>query len=659
MLVAMRRRSGYTGFMFLLLAKRLVRLSLFAPLMLAPFFIKGSFVFPGSFFFPFISLKVFFFRFMVDAALFSLIIHFLLSGTRKVQFMALIKRLKHPLAIAVIAFGVIFFITALLGENPGPSIWSNFERGEGAFQMLHYCLFFLLVFVLFTEKEEIRRLMKLNVVVSVLISLYAVTQLPIFNGAFGTIGTSVRISGTLGNPSYLAAYLLINFALIAHLFLTTKEKKSRGWLLGIAIFELLILLGTGTRAAYIALAVGALAIYLTTLIFTKDSKLRLRLLLVAIIGTVGLTGLVVAYQTVPALNNSYLLGRLLDVKSAVGSFDPRVWTWQSAIEGIKERPLLGWGAENFPYSFDKHYNPRHFGIESFFDRTHNIILEYLISGGALLLIAYLSIWFFFYRGLRGREKNIWLSILVATPIMYLVQGLFLFDVLPIYLMLFLFLATTTNLALPQQNTAIADDGYDLSHKEMLSSMIVLAGFLYLVIVTVVFPMKKNLLISKAYATPMNGLSEAFNAYQNAVIYPSVVGQEESISALTKFSVDFLETAVAQKVEVPREIVQGIVETNNSWFDQYRHTFAGARQTYLNGGLNLRAGLSFGFPEYTARGIQLYEDVLADAPTRIEFIKVLIDVALATGNSQQAENLLARGKELRPDLVWQIGAPATP
>lgn len=645
--------------MFLLLAKRLVRLSLFTPLMLAPFFIKGSFVFPGSFFFPFISLKVFFFRFVIDAALFSLITHLLLSSTRRVQLTALAQRLKHPLALAVIAFGAIFFIASLLGENPGPSIWSNFERGEGAFQILHYCLFFLLIFVLFTEKEEIRRLIKLNVVVSVLICLYAVTQLPIFNGAFGTIGTSVRISGTLGNPSYLAAYLLINFSLIAYLFLSTREKKARVWLAGIAIFELLILLATGTRAAYIALAVGALVIYLTTLIFTQNAKLRLRLLVVAIIGTVGLTGLIVAYQTIPALNNSYLLGRLLDVKSAVSSFGPRVWTWQSAIEGIKERPLLGWGAENFPYSFDKHYNPRHFGIESFFDRTHNIILEYLISGGALLLIAYLSIWFFFYRSLRGRERNLWLSILIATPIMYLVQGLFLFDVLPIYLILFLFLATTANLALPQQNTAIADDGYDLGHKEMLSSMIVLAAFLYLVIVTVVFPMKKNLLISRAYTTPMDGLSTAFNAHQDATTYPSLVGQEESISALTKFSVDFLETAVAQKVQVPREIVQGIVETNNSWFDQYRHTFAGVRQTYLNGGLNLRAGLSFGFPEYATRGIQLYEGVLVVAPDRIEFIKVLIDVALATGNTQELERLLARGKELRPDLVWQIGAPATP
>jgi hypothetical protein len=51
-----------------------------------------------------------------------------------------------------------------------------------------------------------------------------------------------------------------------------------------------------------------------------------------------------------------------------------------ALKGIAERPVLGWGQENFNYVFNKYYNPQMFGQEEWFDRTHNVVLDWLIAG---------------------------------------------------------------------------------------------------------------------------------------------------------------------------------------------------------------------------------------------------------------------------------------
>ena len=67
--------------------------------------------------------------------------------------------------------------------------------------------------------------------------------------------------------------------------------------------------------------------------------------------------------------------------------------WGMALEGVKERPLLGWGQSNFNFVFNEQYEPSLYAQESWFDRSHNIVLDWLVTGGVLGLIAYFSIFF--------------------------------------------------------------------------------------------------------------------------------------------------------------------------------------------------------------------------------------------------------------------------
>ncbi|MFA4831443.1 MAG: hypothetical protein WC618_04745, partial [Patescibacteria group bacterium] len=105
--------------------------------------------------FPFIVGKYTFFRTAVGLSL----IFFLLglgfgsysgySGGKK-----LLEKLKSPLVIAVSAFVFIFVLASFFGVDSSFSFWSNFERGEGGFQLITLLAFFVLATLLLnTEKE--------------------------------------------------------------------------------------------------------------------------------------------------------------------------------------------------------------------------------------------------------------------------------------------------------------------------------------------------------------------------------------------------------------------------------------------------------------------------------------------------------------------------
>jgi tetratricopeptide (TPR) repeat protein len=74
-----------------------------------------------------------------------------------------------------------------------------------------------------------------------------------------------------------------------------------------------------------------------------------------------------------------------------GTINARFMNWGIAWEGVKERPLLGYGQDNYEYVFSKHYDPNMYAQEPWFDRTHNLIFDWLIAAGFLGLSAYLLI----------------------------------------------------------------------------------------------------------------------------------------------------------------------------------------------------------------------------------------------------------------------------
>jgi tetratricopeptide (TPR) repeat protein len=112
--------------------------------------------------------------------------------------------------------------------------------------------------------------------------------------------------------------------------------------------------------------------------------------------------------------------------------------WGIALEGIKENPVLGWGQENYMYVFPMFYDPGMYGQEPWFDRTHNVFLDWTIQGGLVALVLYLAlsgaalvaVWR--STSLSSTEKNI----LTAMFAGYAIHNLFVFDNYSSYLMFF-------------------------------------------------------------------------------------------------------------------------------------------------------------------------------------------------------------------------------
>ncbi|MBS3903230.1 MAG: O-antigen ligase family protein [Anaplasmataceae bacterium] len=448
----------------------------------------------GSFF-PFIGGKYFFFRAMVALSAAA----FLLSWAFEDPHDALKERMKAvakmPLFIAVSAFVLVMLLAAVFAHDPHAAFWSNYERGDGGYQMLHYYLFFSLLLLLVRTWKEWKITLWLFVIAAFLMVGYGVlgylnvyncnparypeNQAPIscttspaaqFITAYQSIPpddipktfvgvfSGNRFQGSLGNPAYVAPYLIfaMSFALILWLLREEKDhqknkaKSSWGhlwWLLLVLYFFTFFILAQ-TRGAFLGLLIGlgVAQVYLAILL----PKARKWVVSILLAGLIVVSSLFI-FRDNPAIA-SLPVSRLFDINLTEFTAQTRFWTWGSAWEGIKERPILGWGQENFSTVFDRHFDTRHFNpqqiSETWFDRAHSIFFDYAATTGLLGLLSYLvmlgvAFWpylkLLWSKGVHSKEAGV-SAVIVGLGVAYFVQGLVLFDVLSIYLGLFTALA---------------------------------------------------------------------------------------------------------------------------------------------------------------------------------------------------------------------------
>ena len=613
------------------------------------FFIYSAVVAPlilaSSLFFPFINGKVLLFRVSIELALIFFTLYLLVSKN-----ISSLKLFKEPLIIAVTLFGLIFVLTGLLGVSPFNSFWSNFERGEGGFQMLHYIAFFLLTALLFNKKEEWQKFLGWNFFIGILILFYGVLQwFEDFYGLQNFVIATGRTSGTLGNPSYLSAYLLFQFPLVIWFLVSTKNKIYKilwGLLL---VFQGAILLTTRTLAAILSLFVSLLLllIFYTFKIhqlakadaykklFFYWSYVSSFIILAMIIGSFLVFGKINLYQRL----------------------QPRFWTWGSATSGIMERPLLGWGSENFPQPFEKYNNPNHFGGEAWFDRTHNLVLEYLISGGIVLLFVWLSIFFFYYRKLFQAPKDWLWPVFFVIPVAYFIQGLTLFDVLPVYLAFLLFLAFFVRYA----------NGFVSStpHPVLLPlrrgegwlrgslAFVVICLMLFLVYFGNYLPLRKNLLLADSLRA--RNLPDAVAKFNTVLNFYSPIGQQESYEAIGRSMMGYIQSLVQNKVVIDSKHsnLGAIMNLNDPVFTQLKPRLVGVKTHYINAIWNLSAFKLTNDPEFLFKAKSVLQEAHAIAPKKMEIIVTLLDIARAERNKVDEEVLLVKIKNFRPDLINQF------
>lgn len=422
--------------------KKTAKFIVVSALFLVPLF---ALIVVNGYFFPFITGKAFYFRILVEIAF---------SGWLILAFLDPKYRPKWtPLTIGVTIFALVTLVADLVGVNPIRSLWSNFERMEGWIAIVHLWAFFITATGIFGSGEEGKRLwhrwINFQLAVGLIVGIHGILQLL---GKADIHQGSTRIDASLGNAAYMAVYMLWNTGLAAYMFCVARAKKigsARSWGIANARFFqwaypiLAVLFGyevfqTATRGTILGLIGGILlALFLYAVLGRNEPKRNRWISAGAIVLIFAIGGVFWANRDSAFVQKSEVLNRLASISWSQSSGQARNYIWPMSVKGFTERPIFGWGQENFNYVFNANYNPKMWNQEQWFDRAHSVFIDWLSAAGILGLLSYLAMYVLFLStvwksSLTLGEK----SILTGALAGYAVHNIFVFDNIASYILFF-------------------------------------------------------------------------------------------------------------------------------------------------------------------------------------------------------------------------------
>jgi len=326
-----------------------------------------------------------------------------------------------PLNILLSLFLLSFAISTFTGVDPYHSFWDNHERMLGLFTIAHYVAYYFVCSSVFKNWADWRLAMRIFLYAGSIAMFIGLLQ--VFNPGLLLNQNPERIASTLGNPIYVGGYGLF-LAFVA--FLLFIREKNVWWRASDGILGVLAVLGmffSGTRGSMLGFAAGlAVAVVGYTIVLRQYPKTRKVLLAIMGVGIITVS-IMYYYRSADFVKKIPALGRTLNTSLSDVKASPRWIAWSIAVQSWKEKPVFGWGPNNYFYAFNQHYNPKslEFGYgETWFDNAHNIIMNTLAVQGSFGILVYLGI---FAVGIVVLWKNGYLR--QTNPHLVAVGGAFL------------------------------------------------------------------------------------------------------------------------------------------------------------------------------------------------------------------------------------------
>ena len=466
----------------------------------------------NSYFFPFITGKAFYFRILIEI---------LVSAWVALAFLDKEYRPRLSwIGMAVIAFVAWMFVADLFAVNVAKAFWSNFERMEGWVLLIHLLGFFFAASAVLRAQMKWRAWFLTSLAISLIVSGYALLQLA---GTFAIHQGSSRIDATFGNSAYLAIYFLFNVFIALWLALTERRAWLKWSLIALAALETVLLFYTETRGTVLGITMGlALAAFLAAMTAGKRARRSAAGALVLIIVAAG--GLYAARDT-SFVQGNHVLERITSISLADGQ--TRFTIWHMALQGVAERPIVGWGQEGFNYVFNKFYDPSLYQQEPWFDRAHNAFIDWLTAGGVPAFLLYLSLFgtavaLLWRRSELSRAERI---LLTAALVGYAVHNLFVFDNLYSYIYFFAILALIdSQVARPCKK--LEDAGVISDGDGMAYALPIATAAAVVLIWTVNIPgMQAATNLITALSPSPSGVSANLAAFEDLAAHPAFAAQE--------------------------------------------------------------------------------------------------------------------------------------
>jgi O-antigen ligase/tetratricopeptide (TPR) repeat protein len=405
-------------------------------------------------FFPFITGKAFVFRFIIE---FVFILWLILA-----VFFKEYRPKKNWLLLSIGIFVFVATLATVFGVNPLRSFWSNFERMEGLAMYLHLYAYFLVLGNVFRKKDWFV-LFNIFVVSGLIQGIYGLMQKM---GKIVATQGGFRVDGMIGNPTYLAAYLIFIVGFCSWLFLKTKNIYAKIYYALSGSFTLLIIYFTASRGPTLGILMAVFLMAVGYLLFKKseDEKVKSikKKVLIAFVGFLVIVGLLFGFKGSSFVQDNPTLSRLTNLSFTEKTITSRFSIWNMSWQAVKERPVLGWGPENYIVVFSKYYQSEMWVQEPWFDRSHNIVFDWLINAGILGLLSYLAIFFFALRELYKNFKNKKITFEIGLLILgifvaYFFQNLFVFDNVATYISFFAILAWIYSVSISEDREGIESD----------------------------------------------------------------------------------------------------------------------------------------------------------------------------------------------------------
>lgn len=361
--------------------------------------------------------------------------------------------LRVPLLLPVALMALSYIISTIFSVTPATSLWGSYQRLQGTYTTFSYIVIFATIAGNLRRRAQVERLITAAVIASLPVSLYGVLQRYRLDPIPWGGDVSARIAANMGNPIFVAAYLIMAFPLtllrIVESFeslVKDDERLGPNFLRAtayvfIGALEMIAIFLSGSRGPWLGLAVSLVIVGLGLSLIWKKRWMTVSGVVLALLAAVFLVvlnipnGPLESMRQVPGIGR---LGQLLDAESRTGRV--RTLIWQGAAELVQPhaplhfpdgstdrfnvlRPLIGYGPESMYVAYSPFYPPELTQVEkrnATPDRSHNETWDSLVITGVFGLLAYLFLFgSVIYYGLKwlglipGRgERSLFLALFV-------------------------------------------------------------------------------------------------------------------------------------------------------------------------------------------------------------------------------------------------------
>jgi len=341
-----------------------------------------------------------------------------------------------PLLGPVCLFLAAAAASTALSIAPRLSLWGSDARGEGLVTLLSYLAVFAALAARLRWREQLDRVIDVMVAGSVPVTLYGIAQAAGLDPIQWKLTYDPwRVASTLGNPVFAGSYLVLALPVTLGAALEWRERTTppgAGWRrLRLALYasaaslQVAALVLTGSRGPWVGGAAALVAFVLLDAALRRRRRVAGAALVLAGAGLAFVSLLNLSGGPLERARQSRLLGRLGHLYDTQGVYNPgdraRVRVWEGALALARPRPplplsegedtrgalrpIVGYGPETLQAAFGAVYdaefaslerrNPdlSDYGISTFNtrvpDRSHNELLDSLVTGGVLGVAAHL------------------------------------------------------------------------------------------------------------------------------------------------------------------------------------------------------------------------------------------------------------------------------